>query len=225
MDAKPTILLADDDTEFTALLDEFLSGQGFAVRVVHDGGAAVEQAADVDAVVLDVMMPRIDGFEALRAIRAAGVATPVLMLTARGEDIDRIVGLEMGADDYLPKPANPRELAARLRAILRRLATQGGRDGAAALVVGQLRLEPASRTVSLAGQAVELTGLEFEVLQVLAARAGQVVDKDNVSREALGRRLLPHDRSIDMHISNLRAKLGHGLIKTVRGRGYQLVRA
>lgn len=123
MDTRPTILLADDDAEFTALLDAYLCGQGFAVRVAGDGQAALAAAAPeagVEAIVLDVMMPKLDGFEVLRRLRADGVRTPVLMLTARGEDIDRIVGLEMGADDYLPKPANPRELAARLRAILRR---------------------------------------------------------------------------------------------------------
>lgn len=224
MDA-PHILLADDDREFTALLRDYLSGQGFGVSAVHDGDAAVERLVaakhGMDAVVLDVMMPGRDGFEVLKVVRAAGEAVPVLMLTARGEDIDRIVGLELGADDYLPKPANPRELVARLRAILRRTVTAPVSD---AISVGALVLEPSERSVSLDGQAIELTGLEFEVLRALATEAGSVVTKDSLSRDALGRRLLPHDRSIDMHISNLRAKLGADRIKTVRGRGYQLVR-
>ena len=223
MDNTPKILLADDDTEFTALLDEYLVGQGFAVSAVHDGHSAIDKAGDFDAMVLDVMMPGLDGFDVLRTIRSQGVPTPVLMLTARGEDIDRIVGLELGADDYLPKPANPRELAARLRAILRR-ATPTSEGAAKPIVVGNVVIDPARRSTQVDGQAMELTGLEFEVLLALAGNGGSVVDKDALSREALGRRLLPHDRSIDMHISNLRAKLGRDAIKTVRGRGYQLVR-
>ena len=224
MDTRPTILLADDDAEFTALLDEYLCGQGFAVRVAGDGQAALAAAAPeagVEAIVLDVMMPKLDGFEVLRRLRSDGVHTPVLMLTARGEDIDRILGLEMGADDYLPKPANPRELAARLRAILRRGA---GTNTEQAYTIGRLQLDAARRDVRIDDAPVDLTGLEFEVLLVLCQHAGQVVDKDTLSREALGRRLLAHDRSVDMHISNLRSKLGSGAIKTVRSRGYQLVR-
>ncbi len=218
----PRILIADDDTELTALLQDYLGGQGFACDAVHDGVAAQAQAAQYDALVLDVMMPRQDGFAALSGIRRSSTV-PVIMLTARGEDIDRILGLEMGADDYLPKPFNPRELAARLKAVLRRRPDPGSSD-AETLRVGDLSLLPGRREARLDGQPLELTGTEFEVLAVLAESAGMVVERDALSRQALGRRWLPSDRSLDMHVSNLRRKLGPERLKTLRGRGYQLVK-
>ena len=221
------ILLADDDEELCELLSDYLGSEGFSVRMVHDGGAVVDTvlADDYSALILDVMMPNCDGFEVLRTLRKhdAGRATlPVLMLTARGEDIDRIVGLELGADDYLPKPFNPRELVARLQAILRRVRPV---SAPGSLQVGDLALRPTDRSVTVAGQPVELTGAEFGVLEVLLRTTGQLVTKETLSEQGLGRPLTRFDRSIDMHISNLRKKLGPGRngeprIKAVRGQGY-----
>ena len=218
------ILLADDDHELCDLLQQYLHGEGFAVDLVHDGEAAVAKAlgGGYAALILDVMMPRLNGFDALRQIRAKS-ALPVIMLTARGEDIDRIVGLEMGADDYLPKPFNPRELAARLRAILRR-----GTPPATAeeiVNVGDVQLRPSDRSVSRSGQAVDLTGAEFNILEALMRAAGQILGKDALTKAGLGRPLQPYDRAIDTHISSLRRKLGPApngepRIKTVRGQGY-----
>lgn len=217
------ILLADDDEELCALLRDYLKDEGFAVDTVNDGKAALEAALGGDYVglVLDVMMPKLNGFDVLRELRAQS-GLPVLMLTARGEDIDRIVGLEMGADDYLPKPFNPRELVARLRAILRRGA---GALAPEALTVGDIELRRSDRTVSRGGRPVELTGAEFGILDILLRAAGRVVDKETLSEQVLGRRLARYDRSVDMHISNLRRKLGSGAdgeprIKAVRGAGY-----
>jgi len=222
---SPRILLADDDRGFCELLREYLSGQGFAITCVHDGVAAVDavRSGGVDAVVLDVMMPRADGFRVLEQLRGGG-HVPVLMLTARGEDVDRIVGLEMGADDYLPKPCNPRELSARLRAILRRTRPAPEARG---LVCGELTLVPAARSCRLRGAEIELTASEFDVLRVLVEEAGKVVPKEDLARRALRRPLGLFDRSIDMHVSRLRTKLGDGAngaprIRTVRNRGYLL---
>lgn len=224
------ILIADDDQEFCALLTEYLSGQGFAIDTVHDGARALQQVDQepFDALVLDVMMPRMDGFAVLRALRASS-DLPVLMLTARGDDVDRIVGLEMGADDYLPKPCNPRELAARLRAILRRRQGVEGerRNGNAKqrITVGDLQLNPGTREVAMADEPASLTSAEFDVLHALLRQVGTVVDKETLSQEALHRPLGAYDRSVDVHISNLRRKLGDHAdgkprIKTVRNRGY-----
>ncbi|MGA7298597.1 MAG: response regulator [Rhodanobacteraceae bacterium] len=216
------ILMADDDEEFCTLMADYLADQGFAVDVVHDGAAAVQRAGDgYAALLLDVMMPVKDGFQALREIRAHH-GLPILMLTARGEDVDRIVGLEMGADDYLRKPANPRELVARLRAILRR--SQGGNHGDADIELTDLVVSRSRREALFKGQALSLTSIEFEVLAALAEAAGSPLDRDALSNQALGRRWLPGDRSLDMHIVSLRKKLGDQRIKTVRGRGYQLLR-
>jgi DNA-binding response OmpR family regulator len=227
MDA--TILLADDDTVLSDLLSEYLQRQGVRVTQVFDGDAAVTQALSgaYDLIVLDVMMPRQDGFEALRAIRAQ-TSTPVLMLTARGEDIDRILGLEMGADDYLPKPCNPRELLARIRAILRRSTGETAASQPETIAQGDLTLATGDRSVRVGGDPVVLTSTEFTVLEMLLRRAGQVVSKDMLSEQALARKLGPYDRSLDMHISNLRKKLGplpngEARIKTVRGIGYLYV--
>jgi DNA-binding response OmpR family regulator len=221
-----TILIIDDDRELCALLAEFLRLQGFSASATHDGAAAVEQCRRqrYDAIVLDIMLPGLQGLEVLRSLRTFS-STPVLMLTARGEDTDRIVGLEMGADDYLPKPCNPRELAARLRAILRRSGPDALPEHARALVVGHTRINSADRSASHAGTDLQLTSAEFNVLSALLARAGTVVDKESLCRLALGRPLAAYDRSIDVHISKLRKKMaaagGDRLIVSVRGSGYQ----
>jgi DNA-binding response OmpR family regulator len=218
----PRILLADDDRELSAMLREYLERDGFQVGVVHDGEAAAERAVGggYDIVVLDVMMPRVDGVEALRRIRQAS-RVPVIMLTARGDDVDRIVGLEMGADDYVPKPCMPRELAARVRAIMRRVHSpaQG-----APLAAGALRLWPEKRRAEWRGRALELTSIEFNILEVLLRNAGRVVSKKEISEQALGRPLVRFDRSVDVHMSAIRQKLAEGsaLIRTVRGMGYHL---
>jgi two-component system OmpR family response regulator len=219
------VLLADDDVELSGMLAEYLEREGFSVTAVHDGESAARLAAggDFQIVVLDVMMPGIDGVEALRRIRQSS-RIPVIMLTARGDDVDRIVGLELGADDYVTKPCTPRELAARLRAILRRVQPQA--DSAAPLTAGALTLWPQKRHVEWHGEAVELTSTEFNVLEVLMRNAGRVVSKREISEQALGRPLTRFDRSIDVHLSSIRQKLGAAaaLIHTVRGVGYQLAR-
>ncbi|MEJ2532235.1 MAG: response regulator transcription factor [Halioglobus sp.] len=221
-----TILIIDDDRELCALLAEFLQLEGFATEAVHDGAEAVGQLQRrrYDAIVLDIMLPGLQGLEVLRRTREFS-QVPILMLTARGEETDRIVGLEMGADDYLPKPCNPRELAARLRAVLRR--SRGGSDGDlnAERVVGRTRINPAERSAAYGDVELALTSAEFNVLQVLLSRAGHAVDKETLSREALGRPLSAYDRSIDVHVSKIRKKLaalgGENLIVSVRGIGYQ----
>ena len=221
------VLIADDDIGFCELLGEYLKTQGFEVSAVHDGLAAIEavERGGHDVLVLDVMMPKADGFRVLERLRAHH-RIPVVMLTARGEDIDRIVGLELGADDYVAKPANPRELAARLRAVLRR--TQPVSDDSAALRCGDLELQPAARSVQLDGRTIDVTGAEFDVLRALIEDAGEVVTKDELSLRALRRRIGVFDRSIDMHISRLRQKLGphhdgSTRIRAIRNRGYLYV--
>lgn len=223
----PRVLIADDDIGFCELLSEYLQSQGFAVSAVHDGLAAIEavERGGHDVLVLDVMMPKADGLRVLEKLRG-GRHIPVVMLTARGEDIDRIVGLELGADDYLAKPCNPRELAARLRAVLRR--THPAADESGPLRCGDLALLPGARSVQLGGRSVEVTGAEFDVLQALIEDAGEVITKDELARRALRRRLGVFDRSIDMHISRLRQKLGphhdgSPRIRAVRNRGYLYV--
>ena len=225
------VLLVDDDIELCEMLAEYLGTEGFAVDAAHDGESGTQQAlsGNYEVVVLDVMLPKRNGFESLQRIRAES-QTPVLMLTARGDDIDRIVGLEMGADDYLPKPCNPRELVARLRAILRRtqLPPIGTTDaGMETLCIGSLEVHPASRRVVRAGEILALTSAEYNLLELLVRNAGRVVTKEILSEQALGRKLARYDRNIDMHVSKLRRKLGQGpdgqpLIQTVRGVGYQL---
>jgi two-component system response regulator CpxR len=224
------ILVIDDDIDLCELLTDYLTTEGFAVEVVHEGeaGAAQALAGDYELVVLDVMLPGINGFEVLRRIRA-GSSTPVLMLTARGDDVDRIVGLEMGADDYLPKPFNPRELVARIRAVQRRTVTAASPATAAApsetVVVGDVAMDLGGRSVHVGGVPVELTSVEFSLMEVLIRLAGQVVSREELSLQALGRELNAYDRSIDVHVSSLRRKLGtpgeeSERIKTVRGIGY-----
>ncbi len=223
------VLIVDDDTELAGLLGRQLALDGFETAAVPDGPSGLEEALSggYDVVILDVMLPDMDGFEVLRRLRASS-AVPVLMLTARGEDVDRIVGLEMGADDYLPKPFNPRELVARLRAILRR-AGEAPAVGEGVLLVEDLEVDPGARAVRRGGESVKLTGVEFSLLEVLVRRAGQVVGRDELTREVLGRRPSPFDRALDVHVSALRRKLGPlpgggERIKTVRGVGYLYVR-
>lgn len=224
------VLLIDDDVELTGLLREYLERDGFEVAAVHDGqsGAQAALSGSHDIVVLDVMLPRLNGIETLRRIRERS-RVPVLMLTARGDDVDRIVGLELGADDYVPKPCTPRELVARVRAILRR--TQAPERSAAAvpLTVGALTLAPQSRTAAWQGQPLPLTSAEFNLLEVLARSAGRVVSRAELSEQGLGRPLARFDRSIDVHLSSIRQKLGpradgQPWIRTLRGVGYQFVR-
>ena len=224
------ILLVDDDVELAGMLRDYLVRDGFEVLAVPDGESGVAEAlsGNFALVVLDVMMPGIGGIEALRRIRAASTV-PVLMLTARGDDFDRIVGLELGADDYVPKPCLPRELAARLRAILRRSQQAGEPAAHAPLVVGPLKLMPAQRRVEWDGAPVELTSTEFNLLEVLARNAGRPVSKAELSLQALGRPLARFDRGIDVHLSSIRHKLaqlpgGRSCIQTVYRQGYQLVR-
>lgn len=228
------ILIIDDDRELCDLLREFLQLEGFSASAIHDGASAIElcRGQIFDAIVLDVMLPRVQGFEVLRKLREFS-STPVIMLTARGEETDRIVGLEMGADDYLPKPCNPRELAARLRAILRRTEPRNQERDARQLQVDQLSASTTERSVCLAGREIKLTTAEFNILIVLMRHAGEVVNKELLSQQALGRALTAYDRSIDVHVSNLRKKLADAdvatnkdeRIKNVRGVGYQLTRA
>ena len=219
------VLLADDDVELSDMLTEYLEREGFSVTAVHDGESAARQAleGDFQIAVLDVMMPRLDGVEALRRIRRAS-RIPVIMLTARGDDVDRIVGLELGAVDYVAKPCTPRELAARLRAILRRVQPQAA--GAAPLAAGELTLWPEKRRAEWRGRALELTSMEFNLLEVLMRNAGRVVSKKELSEQGLGRPLARYDRNVDVHMSSIRHKLGEAaaLIRTVRGMGYHLVK-
>ncbi|HVG30254.1 MAG TPA: response regulator transcription factor [Pyrinomonadaceae bacterium] len=233
------LLIIDDDRELCELLAELLGEEGFDAEVANESerGLARASSGEHSLVVLDVMMPGVNGFEVLRRLRAAGSRTPVLMLTARGDDVDRIVGLEIGADDYLPKPFNPRELVARIRAILRR--TQHGDEGEAhasrqrepeRVSAGDVEIDTGTRHVRRAGRSVEVTNVEYEILLLLVSSAGRVVKRDDLVRSVLGREISPFDRSVDMHISHLRKKLGHRIgeverIKTVRGVGYIYARA
>ena len=228
------LLIIDDDLELCELVREYLSSQGFDIEVAHEGDGGCERALSGDhaLVVLDVMLPGIDGFEVLRRIRAQSTM-PVLMLTARGDDVDRIIGLELGADDYLPKPFNPRELAARVRAILRRVAHRekitSEADSGQRLVVDDVEMELGTRRVKRSGHFIQLTGAEFDLLEVLLRSAGRVVDRRELFRTVLDRDPLPMDRSIDMHVSHLRKKLGREhdgaeRIKAIRGVGYVYTR-
>jgi DNA-binding response OmpR family regulator len=219
------ILVVDDDVELCSLVSEYLRPEGFQVEAVHDGKAGLARALSGDHLlaVLDVMLPGMNGFDILRRIRDSS-RLPVLLLTARGEDVDRIVGLEIGADDYLPKPFNPRELVARIRAILRRTRAKGEAPVPDVIRVGDVELDPATRTVLHRGKTVELTSVEFSLLQVLLREAGRVVTREALVDEVLGRKFSPFDRSIDMHVSKVRKKLGDSdtgdHIKTIRGAGY-----
>ncbi len=221
------LLLVDDDTALCELLVEYLSTEGFEVDTAFDGPSALQRCSDTeyDLVILDVMLPGLTGLEVLQKLRKSA-PTPVLMLTARGDDVDRIVGLEIGADDYLPKPCNPRELVARIRAILRRTQATDVHTDSGPVVVDDVELRPSERTVFVRGDSIELTSTEFNVLETLLREAGRVVTKEDVSERSLGRAWTPYDRSIDMHVSRIRRKLGApDRIKTIRGTGYLYIRA
>ena len=215
------LLIVDDDAELCSLLGEFLRREGYMVECVHDAKSGLAKAFEggYDLLVLDVMLPGLDGFEMLKRLRAQS-RIPVLMLTARGEDVDRIVGLELGADDYLSKPFNPRELAARVKAILRRTDTKSSRGK---VEINGIELDPGTREVLLEGKPVEITTLEFDILEQLMRSAGRVVSRDELMENLYNRKATPFDRSIDMHVSHLRKKLeaGKPVIKTIRGVGYQ----
>jgi DNA-binding response OmpR family regulator len=223
------VLLVDDDRELCQMLTEYLDAEHFDVKSVHDGGDALEELKvnDFEILILDVMLPSVGGFDVLRKL-GADYETPILMLTARGDDIDRIVGLELGADDYLSKPFNPRELVARIRAILRRANSRLSKSPVPdELVVGPIMLNTGTHQVHVAGNSVPLTGAEFRVLELLMRSAGQVISREAMTEQALGRKLVAYDRSIDTHISNLRRKLDletgkNPEIKNVRGSGYTL---
>ena len=222
------LLVIDDDVGLCELVAEYLEPEGYKVEAVHDGEAGTARALSGEHTlcVLDVMLPGINGFEVLRRIRASS-SLPIVMLTARGEDVDRIVGLEIGADDYLPKPFNPRELVARINAVLRRVRPdeQDERQAPETLSVSDLEMDLGTRVVRRAGDTVELTVVEYDLLEKLLRAPGRIVSKEELVRDVLHRSLSPFDRSIDMHVSNLRKKLGHHVqgverIKTVRGVGY-----
>src|SRR5262245_26738482 len=227
------VLLVDDDVELAELVGEYLTREGFTLDAETDGSHALDRAlsGDYHLTVLDVMLPGVSGFDLLRGIRATS-QVPVLMLTARGDDVDRIVGLELGADDYLSKPFNPRELVARIRAILRRTQTEPRLPGERAtetLGVDDVAMDLGRRTVRRGGETVELTAVEFTLLEILVRAAGAVVRRDELARGALGRALLPFDRSIDVHVSRLRKKLGPRpgggeRIATMRAVGYMYTR-
>jgi DNA-binding response OmpR family regulator len=227
----PHILVVDDDVELCELLERYLKSQGFQVDAVHDGTAAVASALSnpYSMVILDVMLPGIRGFEVLRQIRSKS-AIPVIMLTAHGEDVDRIVGLEIGADDYMPKPFNPRELAARIHAVLRRTTAGIAREpqDTGFIYLDDIRLDTRARAAHQGARDLELTSLEFELLALFFKSPGQVLTREELVKNGLGRELDPSDRSLDVHISNLRRKLnsfedGSERIRAVRNVGYVYV--
>ena len=227
------VLLIDDDVELVGMFSEYLEQEGFRTTCVHNGrdGAREALRGDYAIAVLDVMMPGTNGIEALRQIRGAGSEAsriPILMLTARGDDADRILGLELGADDYVAKPCTPRELTARVRAILRRTQASGAGPGAV-LIVGKLGMYPEQRRATWDGAPLELTSTEFNLLEVLARHAGRPVSKNELSEQGLGRPLARFDRNIDVHLSSLRQKLGlladgRSPLQTIYRQGYQLIR-
>jgi DNA-binding response OmpR family regulator len=231
------ILLVEDDPELSELVAEYLRGEGWEIEVAHNGEAALERAhaEAFAAIVLDVMLPGLSGFEVLRRVRASenpNTRTPIVMLTARGDEVDRVLGLEMGADDYLPKPFSSRELAARLRAVLRRTVPEEQSHAAAAaeshrhvLRVGEFEIDVAAHSARRGGTPLDLTALELRLLELLMSHAGNVVTREQIAHDVLGRGLLLYDRSVDTHMSNLRRKLTssddeRNPIKTLRGTGY-----
>ncbi|MDZ7904053.1 MAG: response regulator [Rheinheimera sp.] len=222
------LLLIDDDQALTSMLTTYLEREGFQVEVANDGQAGLQAALrqHFDLVVLDVMMPGMDGITVLKRLRQVS-DKPVLMLTARGDDIDKVLGLELGADDYVAKPCLPRELVARIRAILRRMQMQQQPD--LQLQEGSLLLTPANRSAYRDGMALDLTGAEFSLLWLLISQAGRIVSKADLSLQGLGKTLTQYDRSIDVHISNIRQKLGpradgQPWIEAIRSKGYQWLR-
>lgn len=225
------VLLVDDDVDLAEMVKEYLDQEGFEVRAVHDGEQGLFEAltGNYQIAILDVMMPRLSGIETLRRIRMQS-RIPVIMLTAKGDDTDRIVGLELGADDYVPKPCTPRELTARIRAILRR--TQDAtfaKDTSQMLEVGHLKMWPSQRRAEWNGAPLDLTSSEFNLLEVLVRHAGQPVSKSKLSEQGLGRPLARFERSIDVHLSSIRHKLGalpdgRSCIQTVYRQGYQYLK-
>ncbi|MGF1691600.1 response regulator [Photobacterium kagoshimensis] len=222
------ILLVDDDTELTSLLTDILELEGFEVCEANNGEEGLAKVDDsIDLILLDVMMPKLNGTEMLRRLRE-NYAIPVMMLTAKGEEIDRVIGLELGADDYLPKPFSDRELLARMRAILRRTQTNTAHVQSDCLRSQGIEVYPGRQEVVCQGQLIEMTGTELALLSYLIQHPGKIIAKEELSLEVLGKRLAPFDRAIDMHVSNLRKKLperedGKARIKTLRGKGYLLV--
>ncbi|HEX8552114.1 MAG TPA: response regulator transcription factor [Abditibacteriaceae bacterium] len=224
------VLMVDDDGELCELVSEYLAREGWTVDAVHDGEAALEQLENGEyvAIILDVMLPGLGGFEVLRRVRSRS-EIPVVMLTARGDEVDRVLGLELGADDYLPKPFSSRELAARLRAILRRSHNEAAVEETRprqVLRVGDVEVDVAARSAKRGGESLDLTSVEWSLLELLLRNAGEVVTRERIANDVLGRRLMPYDRSVDTHLSNLRRKLdpqegfGSERIKTIRGTGY-----
>jgi DNA-binding response OmpR family regulator len=221
-----SVLLIDDDAELSKLLEEYLQSEQLHLDAAHDGPAGLQKALSNQyaVVILDVMLPGMSGLDVLKQLRQKSTV-PVLMLTARGSELDRILGLELGADDYLPKPFNPRELVARLRAILRRTTTPAAGPTAQPVHVADVELHPESRSVLCSGKAVTLTGAEFDLLYTFLRNPGKIISREDLTQAALGRPMSPMDRSIDVHVSNLRRKLGsynsdHERIKAIRGSGY-----
>jgi len=224
---KPQILMIDDDRELGAMIRDFLATDQLAVTLKNTGEEGIDafKSGNFDLLILDIMMPGISGLDVLKKIRQTS-SVPVIMLTARGDDVDRIIGLEFGADDYLPKPFNPRELVARIKAILRRAQPQV--EEQAVLELGEIRLDTRTHKAAVSDAELRLTGTEYEILKCLLETPGKVVNKEYLSERALGRRLLPYDRSVDTHISNLRGKLEQAgnqneTIQNQRGVGYLLI--
>ncbi|HLY97665.1 MAG TPA: response regulator transcription factor [Candidatus Angelobacter sp.] len=220
------VLLIDDDTELGKLLEEYLQSEQLHLDTAHDGPSGLEKAlsSQYAVVVLDVMLPGMSGLDVLKQLRLKS-SVPVLMLTARGSELDRILGLELGADDYLPKPFNPRELVARLRAILRRTTGAATAGPSGPVRLADVELHPESRSVMRSGESVTLTGAEFDLLHTFLRSAGKIISREDLTQAALGRPMSPVDRSIDVHVSNLRRKLGpyegeQERIKAIRGSGY-----
>jgi two-component system response regulator CpxR len=226
------ILVIDDDVELCELVTEYLAPDGFQVAAVHNGiqGAEMALSGEFALIILDLMLPGIEGYEVLRRIRSRS-SIPVIMLSARGEDSDRIRGLETRADDYVPKPFNPRELAARIHAVLRRAsarAEENARSAPRRIVLGDVALDAGARAVRCGNRGVEFTSVEFDLLELFLATPGHVITREELARAALGRELAPLDRSIDVHVSNLRKKLGPlpdggERIKAIRSAGYLYV--
>jgi two-component system response regulator CpxR len=220
------ILVIDDDVELCELVAEYLEPDGYQVEAINDGNAGVNRALSGEhaLVVLDYMLPGLNGFEVLRQVRAASLV-PIVMLTARGDDMNRIVGLQLGADDYLPKPFNPLELVARINAVLRRAQPQADKSKPEVIVNGDLEMDNRTRTVRRNSQAIELTVVEYSLLERFLLAPGRVLTREELVKDVLHRELSPFDRSIDTHVSNLRKKIGHEVngverIKTIRGIGY-----
>lgn len=220
------ILVIDDDVELCELVAEYLEPDGYQVEAINDGNAGINRALSGEhaLVVLDYMLPGLNGFEVLRQVRATSLV-PIVMLTARGDDMNRIVGLQLGADDYLPKPFNPLELVARINAVLRRAQPQGDKSKPEVIVNGDIEIDNRTRTVRRNSQAIELTVVEYSLLERFLLAPGRVITREELVKDVLHRELSPFDRSIDTHVSNLRKKIGHEVngverIKTIRGIGY-----